>query len=240
MTATDSPTVMLEVSKRTAPLAARALRRASQVPLQVYGKGQQNINVAADRKLLTNLLRQHGTTTLIDIVLEQEKPFKALLREPQLHPVTRELLHADLYRVDLSKKITAKIPLTFSGRSTVIEDEGGTLIESKTEVEVECLPQDLPHELAVDIATLTTFDDVLHVSDIPIPAGVDILDEPDEVIASVAEPRSEEELAALDEAPEADVDSVEVEQKGKEEGEESESSEAGEAGEAAGSANEQQ
>jgi len=101
---------------------------------------------------------EHLTTEV-----EKNKPVKVLIKEPQLNPVTHQLIHADLYQVDLTQIITADVPLVFVGESRAIEDLGGSLIESKTEVEVECLPQDLPHELSIDISTLTDFENVLEL-----------------------------------------------------------------------------
>lgn len=192
------------------------LRAAGLVPMELYGEGFTNANVMADARSVSALLREHGTTTLIDLTVGKEAPIKVLFREPQYHPVTHNLLHLDLFKVNLKEKITADIPLVFVGTSAAVEDLDGTMITSKDTVEVECLPSDLPHELEVNIAKLATFDDTLHVSDIVIPAGVTILDEADEVLASVTEPRSEEELAALNEVVEEDLESVEVEEKGKE------------------------
>lgn len=213
-------TVILKVSPRS-DAKPHHLRQQALVPLVLYGKGVKPQLLQANEKRINHILRECGTTTLIDLVIGEEKPRKVLFKEPQFHPATHRLLHSDLYQVDLTKTITADVPLIFEGVSPAVDDLGGSLIESKSEVEVECLPQDLPHELTIDISSLKTFEDTLHVKDIKLPPGVTILDEADEVIASVAEPRSEEELAALDEAIEEDVEGVEVEEKGEEEGEES-------------------
>lgn len=199
---------------------AGVLRAENLVPMELYGAGLTNAHVTADAKTIASQLREHGTTTLLDLVVDDGTPVKVLFREPQYDSVTYNLLHLDLYKVNLKEKITADIPLVFVGESAAVEDLGGTLITPKDSVEVECLPSDLPHELEVNIGILATFEDSLHVRDIKIPAGVTVLDEPDETIASITEPRSEEELLALNEAiVDEGVDTVEVEEKGKEEGE---------------------
>ena len=197
---------------------AKHIRKEGFVPAVLYGKKTDNRNIQINTLKLAALLREHGTTSLIDLKIDKEKEIKVLIREPQFNPVTYDLVHTDFYKVDLTQKITSAIPVVFKGHSPAVEDLGGSLIETKSEVEVECLPQDLPSELVVKISALKTFEDVMHVSDIEVPAGVEILDEPNEVLASVAEPRSEEELAALDEDIEENVEDVEVE--GAEEGEE--------------------
>ena len=192
------------------------LRQQGLVPLELYGHGKDNRHLAAPLKEVTRLLKQYGETTLIDII-EDGKTTKVLFTEPQLNPMTHEVLHLDLHAVNLREKITAEVPISFIGVSPAVDALGGTLIESKQEIEVECLPTDLPHELEVDITSLATFEDTLRVSDIKLPAGVELISEADEVIASIQEPRSEEELAALDEKIE-DVDieeAVAVDDKGK-------------------------
>lgn len=208
-------TVTVTVQTRDDRRAAE-LRSEKLVPMEVYGADIENAHVVADAATLTNALKEYGTTTLIDLIVDKNSPVKVLFREPQYHPVTHALLHLDLFKVNLKEKITADIPLVFTGESAAVEDLGGTLMTPKDTIEVECLPADLPHELSVDISSLATFDDTLHVSNVVVPAGVTVLDDPDETIASITEPRSEEELAALNEAIEEDLEGVEVEEKGKE------------------------
>lgn len=193
------------------------LRREGLVPMELYGTDTANMHVMADARSLSHLLAEHGTTTLIDLTIDKNNPVKVLLREPQYHPVTHAVLHLDLFKVNLKEKIVTDVPIEFVGASAAVIDLGGTLITSKDTVEVECLPADLPHELTIDISRLATFDDSLHVRDIIVPAGVTVLDEPDETLASVTEPRSEEELAALNEVVEENIEEVAVEEKGKEE-----------------------
>ncbi len=214
MTHADT-TPVLNVSARGEE-TSKALRRAGLVPLELYGHGKDNRHLVAPLKEVTRLFRQCGETTLVDVV-EGENTVKVLFTEPQFHALTHSILHLDLHAVNLKEKVTAEVPIVFVGVSAAIDALGGTLIESKQEVEVECLPTDLPHELEVDITPLATFEDTLRVSDIKLPAGVELISDPEEVIASVQEPRSEEELAALDEKiEEVDVEeAVSVEEKGK-------------------------
>ncbi|MDO8471981.1 MAG: 50S ribosomal protein L25 [bacterium] len=200
--------ISLQVADRTTEGTAKTLRSKGIVPLILYGKKQEAQSLQTDSTTFTKLLHEHGTTTLLTLEDGPATGVKVLIREPQFDPVTNQVLHADLFAVNLTEKITATVPLVFEGESAAVEQLSGSLIESKAEVEVECLPQDIPHQLVVDVSKLATFEDVLHVSDLVIPDGVEVLDDPEEAIASVAEPRSEEELAALDEAVEEDVESI--------------------------------
>lgn len=199
---------------------ANALRQQGLTPLELYGHSKENRHLAAPTKELTKLFKQFGETTLIDVI-EDGKTTKVLFTEAQLHPLTHEILHLDLHAVNLKEKITAEVPISFVGASPAVDNLGGTLIESKQTIEVECLPTDLPHELEVNIAALATFEDTLRVADINLPANVELISDREEVIASIQEPRSEEELAALDEKIE-DVDveeAVSVDEKGKDDAE---------------------
>jgi large subunit ribosomal protein L25 len=123
-----------------------------------------------------------------------------------IHPVKGQILHVDFYTVNMKEKLQTEIPLEFIGESAAVTEEDGTLITVKTEVNVECLPQDLVHSIQVDISSLATFDDSIRIEDIKVPAGIVILDEPEEVVASVTPPRSEEEMAELEEVPDATID----------------------------------
>lgn len=224
MTIDHTDPVTLTVEPRD-DRTASVLRVADLTPMELYGDGFTNAHVMADSRTVSALLREHGTTTLIDLVVGKAAPVKILFREPQYHPVSHAVLHLDLFKVNLKEKITADIPLEFVGVSPAVEDLDGTFITSKDTVEVECLPSDLPHELAVDISKLATFEDTLHVRDIVVPAGVTVLDDPDETIASITEPRSQEEIDALNEAVEENLEEVEVEEKGKEDEESAEEGE---------------
>ena len=118
--------------------------------------------------------------------------------------------------VDMKEKIKTEIPLEFIGETILVVDQEGSLIVNKDALEVECLPSDLVDHIDVDISSLTDFDQNIKVSDIIVPTTIEILDEPEEVVALVQPPRSEEEMEALEEAVVEDVEAVEVEQ-GKEE-----------------------
>ena len=124
-------------------------------------------------------------------------------------PITDKFVHVDFYAVRMDKLITTEVPLIFEGESPAVETEEGVLIKSIIGIEVEALPADLPHEIRVDISTLKTFDDSIHIKDLKVSESVKILAEPEKVVASVTPPRSEEELAALEEKVEEEVEEVE-------------------------------
>lgn len=191
------------------------------VPGVIYGKNFENISIAIDQLVFKKLFREAGSSNLIDVQVGNEN-YKTLIHEVQQDPITMKPLHVDFFKVNMKEKIHAEIPLEFVGESPAVINLEGILITNKDHVEVECLPSDLVSEINVDISILDDFEKNIKVSDIQVPAGIEILDEPDEVVVLVQEPRSEEELEALEEEVVENVENVEVEHKGEEtaEGEE--------------------
>lgn len=186
-----------------------ALRAEGKVPAVLYGFGTEPTNITIDRNAFLKAYAAAGESTVLDLDLAGVT-HPVLIADVQRNPLNDFVTHADFRRVDLSQKIEAKIPLKLTGISSAIKDLGGTLVQSLDELEVVCLPNALVHKIEVSIATLKTFDDVIRVSDIIIPAGIELKTELDSAVASVQPPRSEAEMAALDAAVDADVSKVEV------------------------------
>lgn len=186
-----------------------ALRAEGQVPAVLYGFGTEPTNITVDRNAFLKAYAAAGESTVLDLDLAGVT-HPVLIAEVQRNPLNDFVTHVDFRRVDLSQKIEAKIPLKLTGVSSAIKDLGGTLVQSLDELEVVCLPNALVHKIEVNIASLKTFDDVIRVSDIVIPSGIELKTELDSAVASVQPPRSEAEMAALDAAVDADVSKVEV------------------------------
>lgn len=176
------------------------LRREGMLPAVLYGKGKPSESLQVERKEFDRVFRETGSNTVVLLDLGTAAPKNVLIHEVAVDPVKGETLHADFYEVRMDEKITTTVPLKFIGDSRAVLDLGGSLLTNKSEIEVECLPGDLPHELEVDIAVLEDFDSLIHVSDIIVPKGVEIKDDLEETVALIEPPRSEEEMAELDEA----------------------------------------
>jgi large subunit ribosomal protein L25 len=207
--------------------AVRELRRNGEIPAVLYGKGKENKNLSVSLHDFEKMYRDAGTSSIVLLKIEGAGEKNVLVQDVSYDAYTAKPEHADFYEVSMTEKITTTIPLVFIGDSIAVIEMDGSLMTNKTEVEIECLPADLPHNIEVDISPLTDFEASIHVSDLNIPAGVEIKDEPEEVVANVEPPRSEEELAELEEAPE-EVEMPESEQGGEEaeaEGEEGEKKE---------------
>lgn len=183
-------------SRELAGKKVKNLRTQGQLPVVVYGNDAKHQLLAVETKSFTKLYNEVGASTLIDVVVEGNKPLKVLIHDAQYDPMTGNLLHADLLQVKLDEKIQTEISLTFVGESAAVKDLQGNLVTTKDAIKVEAFPQDLISELEVDISSLVTFDDKLTVADIKVPSTITVLDDPEETLAVVTEPRSEEELEA--------------------------------------------
>lgn len=202
------------------------LRQKGVIPSVVYGSGvKDSVNLSIDYKEFERIYSQGGENTLVGLRVDENQAYNVLIHAVDKDPVSDKYIHADFYAVNMSEKIQTMIPLKFEGVSDVIKNLGGVLIKSKDQLEVESLPGDLPSEIIIDISRLKTFEDVIRVKDIALSGNVVILNESDEAIATIAPPRSEEELKALDEAVEEKVEDVEAARKEEKEKEEAEAAE---------------
>ena len=208
----------------------RDLKKKNLMPAVLYGHKVKNQPLTLNYRRFEEVYEQAGGSSLIDLQVEKGKSVKVIIHEIQLEPVTDRILHADLYQIKMDQKIKIEIPLKFINQSQAVEEEGGNLITDREEIEVECLPQNLVDEVKVDISSLKTFDDIIRIKDLDIPKEITLLDQKEEVVATVNPPRTEEELEALEEAPaESDVEEVEVEAGEEEEKEDEEETEGEEA-----------
>ncbi len=196
-----------------------ALREEGFLPAVVYGHGTEAKNIIFAYNPFVKVYNEAGESNLIDLAIDGGASAKVLVKDIQYDPLSGRLIHADLEQINMNEKLTTNIPLEFIGVAPAEKELGGTLVRSLQEIEIECLPVDLVDHITVDISKLATFEDVIVISDLNIPATLKVLDDADTVIATVAAPRSEEELKALEEKPVAeDVSKVEVAKPKKEEG----------------------
>lgn len=202
--------LQLEKREQLGTRAARKLRRRGSVPAVVYGAGMASRSFAAPEVSLRKLLRGRKGAAILDVELPGEKAIKALVQEWHTHPVSGRIQHIDFYQVRMDKPISADIALEFTGLAPAVKDLGGTLVKQMTVLPVECLPKDLASSISVDISKLVTFEDVLRVKHLILPPGIAARIGEEEMVAAVAAPRSEEELAKLSGEVKADVSAVEV------------------------------
>ncbi|MBM3183500.1 MAG: 50S ribosomal protein L25 [Chloroflexi bacterium] len=213
----------LEVAKRTVTgKKARFLRREGIVPGNVYGRGIDSMSIQADAKTLKHLLAHAGQTDLISLKVAGAKaPTKVLVREVQRNPINDELLHVEFYQVRMTEKIKADVPLVFVGEAPVLRKiKNSSLIHIMDSIHIEALPDDLPHNLEVDVSTLEEIDHVIHVKNIPLSKGVTLLSDEEQLVVKVVEARKVEEEVEAIPAEAAEVEVVGKEREAEGEGEE--------------------
>ena len=179
--------------------AARQLRRKGRVPAVLYGQGEC-VLLTLNPDTLKAILRAHaGSTVLIHVKISgatKKADRVALLRDYQLDPVSGDVLHADLFEVLMDKAIRVKVPVSVIGSQPAGVKEGGILQHNTREIHVECLPSAMPDSIPVDASPLMIGQGI-HVKELQPIAGVRFLDDPDQMVVSVAVPMSDAKLEAL-------------------------------------------
>lgn len=204
-----SETTILTATVRETGEKLQTLRNAGMVPAVLYGHGIESRSIALDHLLFARAFRYAGENTIIALSIGDEKPVNVLIKGADLHPTTNRYIHADFFQVRMDEEIETAVPIEFVGESPAVREQGGVLVKSLDEIDVVALPARIPHSFVVDLSTLATFEDVIKVGDLLAAEGVEIGNDKDTVIVLVEPPRSEAELAALDEKVEEDVTKVE-------------------------------
>jgi large subunit ribosomal protein L25 len=174
-------------------------RRSGKLPGIVYGNNKDNQAVMLDAKDFGKAFAQAGHSTIVELKIDGKDSENVLIHDVATDPLTNEIVHADFYRVDMNKAIRTEVPLHFVGEAPAVFQQEGSLLKNIEEIEVETLPGSLPSHLEVDISILDDFTKAIHVSDIKVPEGVKVLEDAEQLVCKVEPPRSEEEIAALDE-----------------------------------------
>jgi len=197
---------------------ARRVRRDGKIPAVVYGAGKESLPISVDPRVVTRILNSEtGHNTIFDLALDGEKT-KAMIVDWQYEPIKGRLLHIDLKRIALDKVLRVSVPIELEGEAAGVKQEGGILEQMLREVEIECLPADIPSHIAVDVSHLT-FGKVLRVSDLPHSDKLKFLTDANQPVAHVTSVK--EEVVATPEATAADAAAApaepEVIKKGKQE-----------------------
>jgi large subunit ribosomal protein L25 len=189
---------------------AKTLRAEGKLPAVVYGPGHEPQSITLLTKEFEKAWRAAGESTVVSLTGIGAE-VSVLIQDVTVDPIFGTPTHADLLAVRNDQPVTVTVPLTFTGTAPA-EKLGGTLIKVLHELEIEALPKDLPHDITVDVTSLNTFDDQIHVSDITLPTGVTAVTHLEEVIALVQAASEEEEATGP-----VDLTAIAVVKKGKEE-----------------------
>ena len=203
----------LPVEKRDKTVATlSSLRLAGFIPGVVYGAHQASTPITIDTKAFTKILHEAGEATIVSLSgLGVALP--TLIHEVVYDPLTSHPTHVDFYAVTKGEKVEVAIPLTFVGESPAVE-AGANIVKVLHEIEVKADPMNLPHDIEVDLSQLKELNAQIHVKDLVLPAGVELITDLEDVVVLTQEVAAEK----VEEVVLADIDSIEVEKKGKEEG----------------------
>lgn len=196
--------------------AVRRLRKSGFVPAVLYGKGQESLPLQVLMKDFSKIYQSAGESTLVYINVG-DKTYPTIIHDISRDALNDEFLHADFYKVRLDEKIKAMIPVVFENEAPAVKDLSGIFVRNVNELEVEGLPQNLPHEIKIDISGLKNFGDQILLKNVKLGEGLKLIGSEEEIIATVQEPISEEELQKSLEQTTASVEDVEVIKKEKEE-----------------------
>jgi large subunit ribosomal protein L25 len=184
--------VALEVQLRdTENTTADEIRAMGMIPGECYGAGKDNVSVQVEYQTFRKLYNTAGENTVVDLSIDG-KTHKALIHTLHLGSLHGKILHVDFKFIDMNKPVDTNVPLVFVGESVAVKDMAGTLTKNMTELAVRCLPDDIPHEIEVNIEPLVDFNSAVHVSDLNVPANVEVMDEAERTVVGVAAPKEEE------------------------------------------------
>lgn len=198
----------------------KEIRKEDKIPAILYGHKVKPQPLSIEYADFNHIYEEVGESGILRLVIDRQPEKDVLVKDIQLDSISSKYIHVDFYQIKKGEEIKTKIPLKFIGESKAVKELGGVLEKPLEEIEVECLPKDLPREIKVDISHLKTFDDVIRIKDLSFPLGVKILEDKRETVALVSPPRAEEELKELEEEIEEKVEEVEGVKKEEEEVEE--------------------
>ncbi len=187
-----SEDIVLTASLRD-PGYPRRLRQQGYIPMVLYGRDLGNLHLQVSESELERVMTLGAQRGLLQLRVDEldEEERVVMVREIQRDPVERDILHMDLYQVDLTENLTTTVPVYFEGEEEATAGIG-VLQHEVRELEVECLPVNIPDYLLVDISHLTLGDSIT-VADVPSPEGVEILTDPTDIVVTLVQPRMEEE-----------------------------------------------
>jgi large subunit ribosomal protein L25 len=175
--------------------ANKRLRREGIVPGVVYGKGEGSTNVQVEAKAFETLYRAAGRTSVVKFRLPGAgRATSGFIKSVQRHPLSGAAIHVDYYLVNLNVEMEVDVPLVFTGESPAVEETGGTLLHNLSAIHVKALPNDIPHEVTVDVSVLRSLDVAIHVKDLSLNRDlVQVMTDGETLVATVVPPRVEEE-----------------------------------------------
>ncbi len=184
-------------------------RKEGKIPAVMYGHKGASKMFWVDFFAFSKVFALAGESSIISLQIGDGKKASVIVQDMAHDAMTNRVSHIDFFEVSMDEELEARIPLEFVGESPAVREQGGILVKTLEEVTVSCLPKDLPHTLPIDLSILKDFSTHIQVKDLVLPKGVKVLTDELTTIVLVEAPRTEAEMAALDEKVEGDVTKVE-------------------------------
>lgn len=183
-------TITLPITLRDKSIKLETLRKNGEVPAVVYGANQESLSVSMEAKVFDKVVKEAGESTIIELT-GLKNPLEVLIKEVDFNPIKGQINHVDFYVVDKGKEMTTHVTLHFSGEAPA--EKTGLINKVMHEIEVTCLPKDLPNHLDVDLSLLVEVGSKILVKDLLVAKGVKINAHDDDVVVIVS-PQNEEEV----------------------------------------------
>lgn len=187
----DSMSFTLSASPRTVVgRQVKSLLQQRQIPAVLYGFQTENQVIQVDGSAFRKAYLGAGENQVVDLTVGN-KTHHVLIRDMQINPVRREVIHVDFYAIDITKPVEVEIPLVFTGEAPAVKLSGGSLVKKMAQIWVRCLPKDFVKSIEVPVDSLATLEDVITVKDLKIPANMEVLENPADIVSTVVPPRIE-------------------------------------------------
>jgi large subunit ribosomal protein L25 len=194
-------TIEVERREERGTNRSRRLRARGLIPAVVYGAGKETVPIQVNRKVLLDMMKASGSDNPIFLLklTGSGKERHAMIRDLQVHPISRQIVHIDFQRVIMTEKLRVQVPIELTGTAYGVKTEGGMLDFVLREVHVECLPGDIPKQIELDV-TLLHVGQHVEAGQLQLPKGVTLVEDPDRVIVSLAHAKVEAEPAEAEAA----------------------------------------
>jgi large subunit ribosomal protein L25 len=212
--------MILKASKREViGKKVKVLRREGLLPAVLYGKEFEPIPLSLDQKTTTTALTGLSSTSLVKLELEGEE-YTTLIRERTRDVIKGNLIHLDFQVISLTERVRAEVSIVLDGESPATKDIGGLLVSGVDSIEVQCLPEDLPESINVDLSLLENIGDGIYVRDLTLPETIEVLTDDEDLIVYITAPSVEEVVEEVEEIEDVDVEPEVIEKSKKEDEEE--------------------
>ena len=202
-------TLKVTAREKSGSAVVERSRKQGLIPAVMYGHGLAAETFWVRYIDFSKMYEKAGESSIVSLTPEKGKAANVIVHDVQLDPLTNRFSHVDFFQVRMDEALETHVPLEFIGEAPAVRELGGILVKPLEELFISCLPKDLPHSITVDLTLLKTFEDHLSAKDLKMPAGVTMLTDELAAVVLVEAPRTEAEMASLDEKVEGDVTKVE-------------------------------